>query len=165
MTEKLYMQDLEAKLSRLQTSLADTSQAAIMPPSKQAEGQVQSTALVLKTKKMASTPVKTAVAPLARHQADRDDLAHSCTMPALLPMHVPLQSLSILHVGLLLQHHNLMPYIDPFARNCVDGVTLAVSSSGGLFGRPLPKKINDIYSPIPPLPHRKRRSPMTTCKS
>lgn len=125
------MRELEAKLARLQkpstmpSILVDTSQAAIMP-SEQAAGHIQSTALVLKTKMPPSIPVATSVAPLAgRPSGDHNDQTHP--IPALLPMHVPLQSFSILQVGRLLQHHNLLPYIDSFARNCVDGVTLAVS--------------------------------------
>lgn len=132
--EQMYMQELESKLARLQqptptpSGLADTSQAAIRPPSEETAGHAPSTALILKTKKSTSNLVTTAVAPLAR-RADADDShLHPKTMPTLLPMHVPLQSLSISQVGRLLQHHNLMPYIVPFARNCVDGVTLAVSS-------------------------------------
>ena len=128
--EELYMHELEAKLARLKSP--DTSQAAIKPPSEQTAGHAPSTGLILKTEKPTSKFVTTAVAPLAR-RADADDShLHPKTMPALLPMHVPLQSLSILQVGRLLQYHNLMPYIDHFARNCVDGITLAVSSCGGL---------------------------------
>jgi len=138
------MRELEAKLARLQkpstTSLAATSQAAIMPPSEQAAGHMQSTALVLKPKTPTLISVTTDVAPVARRPDDRDDHSHPMSIPALLPMHVPLQSLSILQVGRLLQHHNLMPYIDSFARNCVDGETLAVSSYGGASWGPLSKQ-------------------------
>jgi hypothetical protein len=127
--EELHMQELEAKLASLRKpantplSRTDTSQAVIKLLSEQAAGHAQSTALLLKTKSPPSNLVTTALAPLACHpDADRKDQAH----PALLPMHVPLKSLSILQVGRLLQHHNLTPYIEPFARNYVDGVILAV---------------------------------------
>jgi len=123
--EELYMHELEAKLASLRTpaktplSRTDTSQAAQTLLSEQAAGH----ALLLRNQSASSNQMAMAMAPLARHPVlDRTDQA----LPALLPMHVPLKSLSILQVGRLLQHHNLTSYIEPFARNYVDGVILAV---------------------------------------
>lgn len=131
--EQLYMQEIEAQLDRLQRSSTKKDIYAEVKAEK------------LPASESATEPVANQVAPSdeslphfpgvptedsqARFRFVDPKDALWATAIKLHPQNVPLQSLSISQVGQLLETNNLTLYVSTFHKNCVDGVTLAVSQT------------------------------------
>lgn len=131
--EQLYMQEIEAQLDRLQRSSAKKDLSAEVKAEKLAARE-SGTELVANQaapsdKSLPHFPGVSTGDSQARFRFVDPEDALWATAIKLHPQYVPLQSLSIFQVGQLLETNNLTLYVSTFHKNCVDGVTLAVSQT------------------------------------